>query len=258
VSEDKQNQTKSKKGILKKIGYGFLALLTVSTIASSFEFVPTYQIILAVLPVIALPYGVRYIFKRDLKTPYPFARIMGVLIVVMLFVQSANHNTLAYSEYQARRAKVANQEAETKQAEAAQEEQEATQKTVEASHYIGDAFKTGYMLYQVDSIQWRKRIGNEYFGDEADARYLLVHIQIKNEDKETRLIPPFKLIDESGATYEESVDRIGLKGGLLLKKLNPGVSTKATLLFDVPPNHHYKLQVDGGYWSNDKALVVLN
>ena len=36
------------------------------------------------------------------------------------------------------------------------------------------------------------------------------------------------------------------------------VQKKVTLVFDIPPEHHYKLVVSGGYWSDQDALVKLN
>ncbi len=128
-----------------------------------------------------------------------------------------------------------------------------------STYKIGESFHAGYTQYLVKGIQWKNRIGNEYFGANADGRYLLVGVQVKNADREERMIPPFKLLDENGSEYEESSDKMYLGAEApLLKSLNPGVQKKLTLLFDVPAEHHYTLQASGGYWSSDKATVKLN
>ena len=124
---------------------------------------------------------------------------------------------------------------------------------------IGDRLEVGYMAYRVKGIQWRKRLGNAYFGKTANARYLIVKVQIKNQDTQNRLVPPFHLVDESGSTYDESADRMFLpEEAMLIQDLNPNVTKQAALVFDVPPDHHYSLNVSGGYWSSSDEKVKLN
>lgn len=127
------------------------------------------------------------------------------------------------------------------------------------THAIGEQFQVGYTQYKVLSKKWQQQLGNGYFGSTADGRYLLVRVQVKNLDREERLVPQFTLVDETGAEYKESSDSMYLgKEAPLLKSLNPSVQTKLTALFDVPPEHHYTLKLSGGYWSGDEALVPLN
>ena len=127
------------------------------------------------------------------------------------------------------------------------------------THTIGEQFQVGYTQYKVLSKKWQRQLGNEYFGSTADGRYLLVRIQVKNLDREERMVPQFTLVDETGAEYKESSDSMYLgKEAPLLKSLNPSVQTKLTALFDVPPEHQYTLKLSGGYWSGDEAYVKLN
>jgi hypothetical protein len=124
---------------------------------------------------------------------------------------------------------------------------------------LNESFKVGYTRYNVTGIQWKRRLGNAYFGKDADSRYLLVNITVKNEDKENRAIPPFTLEDENGATYDTSPDAMYLGDkAIFLDSLNPGVQKSATLVFDVPPDNHYMLVVSGGFWSGEEARVTLN
>lgn len=124
---------------------------------------------------------------------------------------------------------------------------------------LNESFKVGYTRYSVKGFNWKRRLGNAYFGKDADSRYLLVNLTVKNEDKENRAIPPFTLEDENGATYDTSPDAMYLGDkAIIFDSLNPGVQKSATLVFDVPPEHHYTLVVSGGFWSGEEARVTLN
>jgi hypothetical protein len=43
-----------------------------------------------------------------------------------------------------------------------------------------------------------------------------------------------------------------------LQKLNPGVSKRGLMAFDVPRGREYSLQVSGGFKSRDHAIVTLS
>lgn len=64
----------------------------------------------------------------------------------------------------------------------------------------------GYMTYAV----WRAwssnslREDNKYLDDLPNASYLFIELTVRNNDKEARKIPPFKLIDENNAEYQVS------------------------------------------------------
>lgn len=137
--------------------------------------------------------------------------------------------------------------------------QNGAQEKDAAVYTLGEPFKVGYTSYTVHGVTWKKRLGNAYFGEDADARYLLVDVTIKNEDKENRMIPPFTLQDGAGLSYDESHNSylLGNKH-LTLYSLNPGVQRRGTLVFDIPPENQYRLVVSGGVWSGEAAIVPLN
>ena len=122
-------------------------------------------------------------------------------------------------------------------------------------YQIGESFKLGYFRYTVKGIQWRTK---DPMGTQADSRFIVIKMQVKNEDKQSRMIEDFKLEDENGSTYEDSPSQIWFQGGNFLKSLNPGVTTNIVLVYDVPPKHHYNLLLTGGYWSTDSIKVKLN
>jgi hypothetical protein len=127
------------------------------------------------------------------------------------------------------------------------------------NYKIGETAHVGYMSYAVWKAFYRNQLSdNPYINQPPDAAYLFVDITVRNDDKEARTIAPFKLIDENGAEYETSSNAWSVDGSIgILDSLNPGVEKRGYIVFDVPRGKHYKLEVSGGYWSSDKALVDL-
>ncbi len=132
-------------------------------------------------------------------------------------------------------------------------------KSVPVAHKIGDTAHVGYTSYAVWKVFYRDKLSNnQYLNQPPDATYLFVDLTVRNNDKAARTIAPFKLIDENGAEYETSSKAWSVEGGIgMLDSLNPGVSKRGYIVFDVPRGKHYKLEISGGYWSKDKALVDL-
>ena len=92
-----------------------------------------------------------------------------------------------------------------------------------------------------------------------NAIYLIVDLTVGNVDKEQRAIPSFKLVDETGAEYGTSDRAWAAEGSVgLLENLNPSVSKRANVIFDVPQGRTYKLKVSGGFASTENALVDLS
>ena len=127
------------------------------------------------------------------------------------------------------------------------------------SYAMGETFKVGYTSYAVFNAQWRKRLSDNQFLDQApDANWLFVRLTVRNDDNKPRSIAPFKLVDEAGAEYETSAKSWSVQGSIgILESLNPSVEKNGYIVFDVPKNHTYKLKVSGGYWSSENALVEL-
>jgi hypothetical protein len=126
-------------------------------------------------------------------------------------------------------------------------------------HATGENVKVGYMEYKVFDSWFTNQLSDKgYPNTPPDAQYLFVDLQMQNDDKEQRTVPEFKLIDENNAEYGTTDKAWGVEGSVgILQDLNPGVSKRAFVIFDVPQNHKYKLKVSGGYWSSDVALVDL-
>lgn len=129
----------------------------------------------------------------------------------------------------------------------------------EAGRKEGDTVHVGYTTYRVLQSWWSYNLSDNKFCDQPpNAHYLFVELTVRNDDKKARTVPPLTLIDENGAEYETSSHRFCVEEAIgFLESLNPSVSTQGLIVFDVPRDRNYRLQLSGGYWSTEDAYVHL-
>jgi hypothetical protein len=130
---------------------------------------------------------------------------------------------------------------------------------VTKAYKLQETAHVGYTSYAVWKAFYRNQLSdNQYLNEPPDAAYLFVDLTVRNDDTKARSIAPFKLVDENGAVYETSSKAWSVDGSIgILDSLNPSVEKRGYIVFDVPQGKHYKLEISGGYWSSDKALVDL-
>ena len=118
----------------------------------------------------------------------------------------------------------------------------------------------GYTCYVVMCSWWSNKLSeNEFLDHPPNAKYLLVQLYVANADKKQRMIPPFKLIDETGAEHEADSRGWLVKGSIgLIENLNPGVNKAGFVVFDVPENRNYRIKLSGGFWSLKDAYVAIS
>ncbi len=124
---------------------------------------------------------------------------------------------------------------------------------------IGDTVSVNKLAYAIWDKAWTKTLTTNQFLDHSpDAIYLIIDVTIRNDDKEPRMIPNFKLIDETGAVYDTTPDAIYLDNSIgALETINPNVSKRGYVVFDIQKNINYKLILSGGYMSDKNAYVKL-
>ena len=117
----------------------------------------------------------------------------------------------------------------------------------------------GYTSYSVWEAWWQDRLStNQFLDEKPNASYLFVDLTVRNDDKKARTVPPFKLVDENGAEYDASSKAWAVENAIgMIENLNPSVSKKGVIVFDVPKNHKYKLRISGGYWSAEDAYILI-
>jgi Domain of unknown function (DUF4352) len=128
-----------------------------------------------------------------------------------------------------------------------------------AKHRTGEDFSVGYWSYRCNGSRWQQTIGSGFGGAESpDATFLVVDLAVRNNDKTSSTLPPLKLVDAEGREYDESSKSIFMERSFgMLKEVNPGVTSRGYLVFDVPRRGDYALQVSGGFASGERALVDL-
>ena len=100
--------------------------------------------------------------------------------------------------------------AETETTVNAQPIETSQQEPEEVESSIGKPVEVGHFTYTVQSISFRKSVGDEFFGETADGIYMLVNLTIKNVSDETRTLDGslFSVTDKDGVKYEYSTDAL--------------------------------------------------
>jgi F0F1-type ATP synthase epsilon subunit len=123
----------------------------------------------------------------------------------------------------------------------------------------GENVNVGYTTYVVWHSWWSNRLSeNQFLNQRPNAMYLFVELTVRNDDKKSRMVPPFTLLDENEQEYEASSNAWAVEGSIgVIESLNPSVSKQGFVVFDVPHDHTYRLKLSGGYWSLQDAYVQL-
>ena len=174
---------------------------------------------------------------------------LGVCLVAVVIASSFNESETGNSVSQRERTSVSMEDADQEQ---------------EAEGSIGKPVEVGHFIYTVQSVSFRKSIGDEWFGETADGVYLLVNLTIKNISGETRTLDGslFSVTDRDGVKYESSVEAttaLEMSGAktLFLKKCQPNITTKGVLVFEVPQRDEYYLHLLGNFWGSSSVRVLL-
>jgi Domain of unknown function (DUF4352) len=133
----------------------------------------------------------------------------------------------------------------------------ATADATPALHKIGDTVHVGYWSYQVNGFHWTPVVGDGMMAERADARFIIVDLIIRNDDRTASTMPKIVLVDSEGREFDQSSKGMFLDGAFgVLKQVNPGVESSGHLVFDVPPGQ-YTIKLSGGIESSERALVAL-
>jgi hypothetical protein len=124
-------------------------------------------------------------------------------------------------------------------------------------HKIGETVTVGVWSYEVTDVHWAKSIGDYPVTQWPDAKFLIVGLVARNNDRTASVLPPLKLVDGANREYDQSSNEIYLEHSFgMLKSVNPGVESSGDILFDVPEGT-YKLQLSGGFESGESTTVDL-
>ena len=122
----------------------------------------------------------------------------------------------------------------------------------------------GHFSYKASDFKYRESVGSSFYRETADGLYLIVDMSIKNIDRESRyaVAQSCFLTDEDGYKYEPNSDAsiaLAMQGynTFSLSTINPGITSKGILVFEVPRKDDYYLFVPGGFGSNKYNPILL-
>lgn len=126
------------------------------------------------------------------------------------------------------------------------------------AYILGQSVSIGYWSYRCDRAVWTGMLGNSFTAERANAAFLVLDLTVQNNDNSASTLPPLHLVDTEDRIYDESSAGM-LNDGFFgpLEKLNPSVSKHGYVVFDVPRDREYKLQVSGGFESGKSELITL-
>jgi hypothetical protein len=119
---------------------------------------------------------------------------------------------------------------------------------------MGEKVQAGQLIYNVFATEWQAQIGEGQQARTPTHRFMLMHLTVVNSGAEPVTVPSFKLTDESGAVYAESMEGQGVPLWLgMIRKVKPADMLEGNAVFDVEPKS-YKLKLDDG---SDSGTVVM-
>lgn len=146
---------------------------------------------------------------------------------------------------------VQQQSAAPAQAPAQQPEKKAEPAPAPTAYKVGQPVPVDKFTYTVNSVSNKKKIGNEYMNKQTEGTFLVLNVSIKNGDKEARMMDTslFKIKDANGTEYDPFAegDIYVNNDPLFLSNVNPGLTKKANVVFELPPDAKgLKLEVSSG------------
>ena len=127
---------------------------------------------------------------------------------------------------------------------------------------LGQTFTFGEFNYKYTNMQTKSYVGEYLYGtlmgDEPNGIYLIFDVEIENIGNEANYInDAIYIIDSQGREYEQDDSAwIYLDDNIVFDELNPGLTKKGQIIFDVPQNLDGKLCMKKSSWSSDCSVYI--
>jgi hypothetical protein len=123
---------------------------------------------------------------------------------------------------------------------------------------MGSPAAVGPLVYTAYDTHWRESLDGGTGQRLPAARFLLVHVGVRNAGDGDAGVPLMQLIAESGKTYQELSNGEGVPQWLgYLRVLKPGENLNGNALFDAPPGA-YKLRVSSGGDAEHETTALID
>lgn len=145
------------------------------------------------------------------------------------------------------------------------QENQTVEKTeeVEKTYKMKETVKVGDVEYVVSSKKVSSTVGSEYFNEKAQGKFLTIDISIKNCGDEPLTVSDsfFKILNGEKEYGTSSDATIYLDDSIIYKDVNPDVTLKGQIIFDVPEDvaksDDIVLQVQTGVWGTETEKISL-
>ena len=139
-------------------------------------------------------------------------------------------------------------------------EAKAEEKAKTKAYKMNEPVKAGDLEFTVKSAEEVKDLKKQYMDTKTtEGKFMVVEVAVKNNDKEARLIDGemFRLIGKDGTEYSSFTEGDMYVNnndlGFFLQEVNPKMSKTGKVVFEVPNEEGFKLQVSSGFgWSGGK------
>jgi len=122
---------------------------------------------------------------------------------------------------------------------------------------LGEKVHVVPLIYNVFETTWQGQIGEGPQARMPAHRFLVLHLTVVNSGAEVLSVPPFRLIDEAGRNYDESMEGQGIPQWIgMIRNLKPANTLEGKAVFDVEPKS-YRLKLDDGSESGKLTMVDL-
>jgi hypothetical protein len=123
---------------------------------------------------------------------------------------------------------------------------------------LNEKVNVGSFVYTFLDLKKRYSIGDEYFGDESDGVFFIFNVEIENIGNEANYInDEIYIIDSQGREFTQDDSAwMSLEDNLIFTELNPGLTKKGQIVFDVPENIEGKIGIKENMWSSDYIAFI--
>jgi hypothetical protein len=131
---------------------------------------------------------------------------------------------------------------------------------------LNEKVEHGDFAYTIHGIEKKSEIGeyilDSFFGEKASGVFVIVDLTVENIAKESKTLSSnsFQIKDSQDRTFDTSSAWIYLKEDVrfAFEQMQPGLPKKGKIVFDVPDNEKYTLQIRRSTFSSNYANIKLN
>jgi hypothetical protein len=133
----------------------------------------------------------------------------------------------------------------------------------EVTYNIGDSIVAGDYTWKITGVEEQSQVGESimgtFMGDTADGVFLIFDVEVTNNGNSADYIMSgfMKLYDSQGREYVEDTQASFYLGDTFpwFDQINPGLTKKGKVVFDVVPNTDYEIRISSNLYSDSFKTI---